>query len=151
MATIATQFSNLEAVAAKSGERAERIAIKQSLLAEGQNAVLQVESFVMIHVLVIAVCKSLKGIHRDIALLEITSDKDRAWCKKAARKLSGIARSLERIDKKIGGTNSLVLFRKWNEDAACLAEDAAETLALAASPEFTRLLQDDLEAANATS
>lgn len=151
MATIAPHLSNLEAVAIKSGERTERIASKQSLLHGGQIAGLQVVPlFVAMHILELKVCKNLKDIHRQIASLEITTDEDRTWCKRAARKLSEIARDAEAIDENTRGKDSLFFFRKWNEDATCLAEDAAETLALAASPEFKRLLEDDLEAANAS-
>jgi len=150
MTTLATHFSNLEAAAIKSDERAERIASKHSLLHEGQLAGFQVVPlFVMIHVLELAVCFGLKDINRQIASLEITTDEHRAWCRSAAGKLSEIARRAATIEEKTRGTPSLFLFRKWNEDAACLAEDAAETLALAASTEFKRLLEDDLEAANA--
>ncbi len=149
--TVATHFSNLEAVTEKSGERTEQIANKQSLLHEGQIAGPKAwPSFLTIHVLALFVRQSLKGIQREIASLEIASDEDRAWCKKAATKLFWIAQCTETIDEKIRGTKYLSLFRKWNEDTICLAEDAAETLALAASPEFTRLLEDDLEAANAS-
>ena len=151
MATIATHFSNLEAVAKESGERTERIASKQSLLCEGQIAGFQVVPlFMTIHVLELVVRQNLKDINRLIASLEITTDEDRARCKSAARELSEIAQRAVELDEQTRGTSSLFLFRKWNEDAACLAEDAAETLALAASREFTRLLEDDLEAANAS-
>ena len=150
--TTATHFLNLDAVTAKSGERTEQIADKQSLLRDGQIAGLQaLPSFVTIHVLALFVRQSLKSVHRNIAALEITSDEDRAWCKKAAKKLFRIAQSTEKIEEKIRDTKYLSLFRKWNEDTLCLAEDAAETLALAASPEFTRLLENELEAANARS
>ena len=138
--TTATHFLNLDAVTAKSGERTEQIAGLQAL-----------PSYLTIHVLALIVRQSLKSINRDIAALEITSDEDRAWCKKEAKELFWIAQSTGKIDEKIRDTKYLSLFRKWNEDSLCLAEDAAETLALAASPEFSRLLEDELEAANARS
>ena len=151
MATIAPHFSSLEAVAIKAGERTERIASKQSLLHGGQIAGFQVVPlYVAIHILELRVRKNLKDIHRQFASLEIATDEDRTWCKQTARKLSEIARDAEAIDGNSRGRSSLFFFRKWNEDAICLAEDAAETLALAASPEFKRLLEDDLEAANAS-
>ena len=79
MATIATHFSHLDAVTAKSGERTEQIADKQSLLRDGQIAGLQaLPSYLTIHVLALFVRQSLKSIHRNIAALEITSDEDRA-------------------------------------------------------------------------
>ncbi len=148
MATIATHFSKLETVATESSDRAASIL---SLLYQEHVAVFwTVSAPFVLSAKMREVRRGLVEVNQLIAPLVVETDEDRSWYRDKARKFSDLSRKIDDVRERSPESEFYFFFRQWADDAACLSEDVAETLALAASPEFTRLLEENLEAADAT-
>lgn len=92
-------------------------------------------------------------LQENIGELEINNDEDRAWTREKAQFFMGIAKKIETTEAKYKGLVQTVwpIFNFINranlvllDQAYCLAEDAAESLALIASKEFMESLEGDL-------
>ena len=97
--------------------------------------------------------RGLEDLRIKIGELEISTDEDREWAKEQAQSCLSIAKKIESAERKYQSLISTVsplfgFITKPNlhllDESYCLAEDAAETLALVANREFMESLEGDL-------
>ena len=96
------------------------------------------------------VYQEMVHINKLIGSLEIETDDDRQWCQDRSEQLRNLSRRIDKTRERLEQTPQKFLFSSSTqqrlEDAACLAEDASETLALAASVDFKNALEQSLAA-----
>ena len=97
--------------------------------------------------------RGLEDLRIKIGELEISTDEDREWAKEQAQSCMSIAKKIESAERTyqqlISTVSSLFGFitnanLHLLDETYCLAEDAAETLALVANREFMESLEGDL-------
>ena len=97
--------------------------------------------------------QGLEELQAKIGELEINTDEDREWAKEQAQAFMRIAHKIEAAERKYKQLIGTVwpIFKivknanlRMLDETYCLAEDAAETLALVSSKEFMDSLKGDL-------
>lgn len=139
-----TRFSILETVTTESYDQAREILDR---LCRRQVEVFGpvIRSFFAL-VLAFQLRWKLARIGKKIGLLVIETDEDRSWCGNKSKQLLKLLKKIDEAKEESVRIALPSVTQRLLDDAACFAEDASETLSLAASLEFKNLLDKSLAA-----
>ena len=137
-----TSFSTLETVTIESNNRAGKIL--ERLYREHVKIFEAVSCSFLILVMALQVRWQLARIVKMIGFLVIETDEDRSWCEDRSEQLLGLSERIDEAKKESVRIAFSSATQRLLDDAACFAEDASESLSLAASLEFKNLLEKSL-------
>ena len=138
----ATSFSVLEEVTVASNNHAGEILDR--LYRTQMKAVKIVVCSSLILVKAFQVRREMVRIGKMIGLLVIETDEDRSWCEDSSEQLLNLSKKIDEAKEKSARIAFSSVTQRLLDDAACFAEDASESLSLAASLEFKNLLEKSL-------
>ena len=145
-----TNFSALEIVERKSIDYIDYTRmLSEQLYREHKRICVVASGSFRIMIRSFQVRRELMHLNKLIGSLEITTDHDRSWCKDRSEQLLNLSEKIEET-KEASARIPYCLFsssiQRCLDDAVCLAEDASETLSLAASLDFKNVLEQSLVA-----
>ena len=137
-----TSFSILERVTIESNDHAREILDR--LYRTQMKAVEIVACSFLVLVKAFQVRREIVRIGKMIGFLVIETDKDRSWCEDRSEQLLNLSKKIDEAKEKSARIAFSSVTQRLLDDAACFAEDASESLSLAASLEFKNLLEKSL-------